>query len=151
MIYDCKENLSQYQGISKNLDYAIAYLQSTDFTDMPAGKYPVQGEDVFALVQTPNTRKKADALWETHKQYLDVQFLLSGAEKIGFQNVNLLTVSQSYDAQKDIAFYEDDGQGLFVDLVSNTFVVCFPNDAHMPLICTEQPQPIKKVVMKVKI
>ena len=151
MIYDVKENLAQYKGISKNLDCAITYLLQTDFTKMAAGRYPVQGDDVFALVQTPDTRKRADARWESHEEYIDIQYLLCDTEKIGFQNTGLLTVSQAYDTQKDIAFYQDNGQGFFVNLVPDTFVVCFPTDAHMPLICAEQTQQIKKVVIKVKI
>lgn len=150
MIYDLKENLQQYKGISKNLDCAIRYLLDTDFTDMNTGKYSVQGDDVFALVQAPDTRDRAAALWESHQNYIDIQYLLCGEEKIGFQNTGLLTVSQPYDAQKDIAFYQDNGQGFFVNLVPNTFVICFPADAHMPLVCAPQPQQIKKVVVKVK-
>lgn len=150
MIYDLKENLQQYTGISKNLDCAIEYLLHTDFTDMSVGKYLVQGDDVFALIQAPDTRDRADALWESHQNYIDIQFLLCGAEKIGFQNTDLLNVSQPYDTQKDIAFYQDNGQGFFVELVPNTFVICFPTDAHMPLVCVPQPQQIKKVVVKVK-
>jgi len=151
MIYDTKENLSQYKGISKNLDCAIEYLLHTDFTNMSAGKYPVQGDDVFALVQMPDTRERANALWESHQNYIDIQYLLCGAEKIGFQNTGLLTVAQPYDAQKDIAFYSDKGEGFFPVLEPNSFVVCFPTDAHMPLVYTVHPQQIKKVVVKVKV
>ena len=151
MIYDTKENLSQYKGISKNLDCAIEYLLHTDFTDMSSGKYPVQGDDVFGLVQAPDTREKSAALWESHQSYIDIQYLLCGAEKIGFQNIGSLTDSEPYDAQKDIVFYQNNGKGFFVELEPDTFVVCFPQDAHMPLVCAAQPQSIKKLVVKVKI
>lgn len=150
IIYDTKENLSQYEGINRNLDCAIQYLLHTDFTEMNAGKYPVQGDDVFALVQTPDTRERTDALWESHEKYIDIQYLLCGAEKIGFQSTGKLTASQPYDAQKDIAFYQDNGQGFFVALEPDTFVVCFPQDAHMPLVCTEKSQQVKKVILKVR-
>ena len=77
--------------------------------------------------------------------------MLCGNELIGFQNIRALEVSKVYDPQKDIAFYHDNGQGFFVSLVPDSFVVCFPADAHMPLVCTIYPQPIKKVIMKVKV
>jgi YhcH/YjgK/YiaL family protein len=118
---------------------------------MEAGKYPVQGDDVFVLVQTPETRQLAEARWEAHRDYIDIQYLLCGSEKIGFQSINGLKDSEPYDAQKDIVFYQNNGKGFFVELEPDTFVVCFPQDAHMPLVCAQQPQPIKKLVVKVKI
>ena len=74
MIYDHKENLLQYKGLSKNLDCAIEYLLHSDFAEMSAGKYPVQGDDVFALVQTPETVERKSASWESHQHYMDIQF-----------------------------------------------------------------------------
>jgi YhcH/YjgK/YiaL family protein len=151
MIYDRKQNLEQYKGISQNLDCAIDYLLRMDFTNMEAGKYSVKDDEVFALVQTPETRGREQALWESHRKYIDIQYLLCGKEKIGFQSIDTLTVSQPYDPQKDIAFYQDNNGGFLTELEPDTFVVCFPNDAHMPLVCSAQPQLIKKVVVKVKI
>jgi biofilm protein TabA len=151
MIYDRKENLLQYKGISKNLDRAIDYLAETDFTGMDAGKYPVDGERVFLLVQTPDSRPKTEARWETHQRYLDIQYLIDGEEIIGFQKADKMTVSEPYKQEQDVAFYEDNGKGFFPELTADSFVICFPTDAHMPLICAEVPRHIKKVVVKVEV
>lgn len=151
MIYDCKENLTQYKGISENLDRAIEYLLQTDFSGMDAGRYPICGDEVFVMVQTPATVERTNARWESHKNYIDIQFLIEGIEHICFQNTSALEVSQPYDPQKDVAFYRDNGEGFFVGLVPDSFVVCFPTDAHMALVCGDKPQPIKKAVLKVKI
>ena len=150
MIFDQKDNLLQYKGLSKSLDCAIEYLLHTDFTAMLPGKYPVRGEDVFALIQTPQTVERDRALWESHRQYIDIQYLLSGHEQIGLQNMHALQASTAYDPQKDIQFYNDNGQGFFVSLAPDSYVFCFPADVHRPLICVSQPETIKKVVMKVR-
>ena len=151
MIYDVKENLLKYRGISKNLDGALDYLSHANFSLIGAGKYPVQRDKIYTLVQTPETCQRADALWESHRRYIDIQYLLCGTEQIGFQNVNALTVKEKYDDQKDIAFYKENYEGFFIKLKPDSFVICFPDDAHMPLICTDGPQSIKKVVIKVKV
>lgn len=151
MIYDVKKNLSQYRGLGEKLNCAIEYLLNTDFSKMGTGKYPVDDEKVFALVQMPETRPREQARWESHKNYIDIQYMLTQSEIIGFQNKDNLTEEVPYSVKNDITFYHDNGKGFFPILVPDSFVICFPWDAHMPLLCTDQPKKIKKVVMKVQI
>lgn len=150
MIYDIREHLEQYKGLSSNMDCAIDYILKTDFSKMGAGKYPVDGERVFALVQTPSTYPKEQARWESHTKYTDIQYMLAGKETIGMQKTEFLTVAEPYREENDIAFYADNQHGCFPTLTPGSFVICFPTDAHMPLICADTPQQIKKVVIKVK-
>jgi biofilm protein TabA len=150
MIYDTKANLYQYIGISEAFDCAIDYLLHADFGTMDPAKYPVDGDRVFTLVQTPDTRLKADARWESHQNYIDIQYLIEGEEIIGFQKTDSMTVSVPYSAEKDIVFYDDNGKGSFTRLFPGAFVIYFPSEAHMPLISPSTPQRIKKAVIKVK-
>ncbi len=151
MIYDVKENLLQYKGISKNLDCAIDYLLNTDFTGMEPGKYPVDGDRIFAMVQEPDSRPRSQARWEAHQRYIDIQYIIQGAENIGFQKIDLLTVSQPYSKENDIVFFAENGKGIFPELVPDSFAIFFPTDAHMPSVCTEEPAHVKKVVVKVEV
>lgn len=151
MIYDKKENLMQYKGISKNLDRALDYLAQTDLTNVEAGRYEVDGLHVFALVQAPESKPKEEARWEAHRDYIDIQYLIDGEETIGFQNIGTLTVSEPYSMEKDIVFFNENGEGFFPQLVPGSFVICFPEDAHMPLICTHEPKQVKKVVVKIEV
>jgi len=150
LIYDIREHLEQYKGLSANMDCAIDYILKTDFSKMAAGKYPVDGDRVFALVQSPTTYPKEQAKWEAHNAYIDIQYLLDGEEIIGSQKTGFLKIAEPFREGNDIAFYYDNREGFFPVLKPGTFVVCFPTDAHMPLICPNKPQKIKKVVMKVK-
>jgi biofilm protein TabA len=151
MIYDTKENLQNYKGISKNLDLALDYLTQTDLSGAEAGKYEIDGSHVFALVQTPETRPQEQCRWEAHKKYIDIQYLIDGEEAIGFQKTEAMTVSEPYDAEKDIVFFHENGKGFFPRLAPGSFVICFPTDAHMPLLCTQEPQHIKKVIVKIEV
>ena len=150
MIYDIREHLQLYKGISANMACAIEYLIKTDFSQLQAGKYQVDGDRVFALVQDPTTYLKEQAKWESHNAYIDIQYMLCGEEIIGSQKTEFLRISEPFREGNDIAFYSDNGEGFFSLLKPGSFVVCFPTDAHMPLICPNQPQKIKKVIMKVK-
>ena len=151
MICDGRSHLLLYRGLSPRLDLALRYLAETDFSGLGAGRYPVDGDAVFALVQEPRTAERGECRWESHRRYLDIQYLLAGQERIGFQNAGALAVAEPYDAGRDIAFYRDNGRGFFAPLEAGSFVVCFPHDAHMPLVCGDGPQQIRKVVMKVMV
>lgn len=150
MIYDTKSNLARYKGLSPALDRALDALGQTDFSQMTEGKYPVDGDNVVFLVQVPETRSREQSRWEAHENYIDIQYLVDGVERIGFQPAGALRISEPYNGEKDIVFYEDNGKGFFVGLEPDSFVVCFPTDAHMPLVSEGKPERIKKVVVKVK-
>ena len=77
--------------------------------------------------------------------------MLSQSEIIGYQNTGSLAEEVPYSAENDIAFYHDKKKGFYPVLVPDSFVIYFPWDAHMPLICTDIPKKIKKVVMKVQV
>lgn len=149
MIYDTLKNISQYIGISSNLDKAITYLKQIDLNALEIGKHIVDEDNIFVLVQNPTSVCRSNAHWESHRKYIDIQFLLAGTEYIGFQKTNILAVSNEYSLDKDVAFYEDNDKGFFVKLEPNSFVVCFPSDAHMPLV-NDTVQEIKKIVVKIK-
>lgn len=151
MIYDHCGSLLSYRGLSPLFDLALRYLERTDLAALEPGKYPIDGDAVFVLIQSPRTRSRAEGRWESHRRYIDIQSLLSGSERIGIQSNESLTVEEPYDSGRDIAFYRDNGQGFFVPMAPGNFVVCFPQDAHMPLVCADAPEQIKKAVIKIRI
>lgn len=150
MIYDTKNHLLQYKGISRNLDIAINYLLQNDISGLTPGKYPINGDSVFLMIQEMKPLPRKLAKWESHRKYVDIQYLIQGKESIGFQKTDSLKVKKSYSETNDITFYEDNGNGFFVDLQEDSFVVCFPTDAHMPLVGNANTA-IKKAVIKVEV
>ena len=57
---------------------------SNDFVNMEPGVYEIQGKDIYAQVFDAETGSVEEKRPESHKNYLDVQFLASGEEKLGF-------------------------------------------------------------------
>ena len=152
MIFDRKENIALYKGISKNLDTAIDYLQTHDLSSLEEGKYPVDGDNVYFMIQEKDTRVRADAKWEAHHNYMDIQCMLDGVELLGWQDIKALKETAPYNPAKDIVFYSDDGSSSFVKSTAGCFAVFFPTDAHMPLCAAdEKPIHVRKVVVKVKV
>lgn len=116
----------------------------------PAGHYEMD-EDWYYNVQEYESKRRKDCLYESHKQYVDIQLIVEGEEYIYTADADTLQVCEPYSAEKDIMFYDGDAPGEAHLLRAGDYLVLYPQDAHQPMVCTDQPGRIKKVVYKVKI
>ena len=116
-------------------------------------KYVISGDDIYAIVTTYKTRSYDDAIFETHRKYLDIQAVISGREKLEWSPKGGLFVDIPYEESKDAEFYKPNfPRAGKVDLLPGNFVMLFPQDAHMPsLIFEDKIEVVKKVVIKLKI
>ena len=89
MLYDTLENLSAYSVLSPRLARAFRFLAETDFSTLPDGCLELDGQDVYATLSTYETRLVNDTP-EAHRKYIDVQFLLSGSEKVGVAPLSVM-------------------------------------------------------------
>jgi YhcH/YjgK/YiaL family protein len=150
MIADTLKNRNQYASISPRIKAGFDYLATTDFSKIAAGKYEIDGSNLFALVQEYDSITKVQGKWECHRNYIDIQYVVEGVEQIGVQNIDFLKVTTEYNPEKDIAFLSGDGD--FVTLSKGSYGVFFPQDAHMPKVAPgDKPGKVKKVVLKIKI
>ena len=148
MIIDQLKNAPFYFSVAKGLATAFHYLQNTDLTKVPPGKYEIDGSNVYALVQEYETKSKEMGRWEAHRRYLDVQYVFKGVEQIGYANLEQLQAGE-YDEAKD--FWALSGEGNLFVVRAGTFVILAPQDGHMPGIAVSSPQPVKKIVVKVRM
>lgn len=110
----------------------------------------ISGKDVYAMHQVYATESEEGRLYENHKVYIDIQFVLEGTETIRVTDVEDLTLSTNYDEDTDAALYEL-GDGTDVKLAAGDFVILYPHDAHVPKLMTGSPADVKKIVVKVKM
>ena len=74
----------------KGIRIALDYLKCTDFESMEPGTYPIDGDDIYAEVKDLDTAPAEERKMETHKRYIDVQYVVTGKEKMGFLFVQRL-------------------------------------------------------------
>jgi YhcH/YjgK/YiaL family protein len=149
MITQNIKNAYLYYGLGERLAKGLKYLEQTDFSGMAPGKYEIDGSDVFALVQKYDSKPISQGKWEAHRKYIDIQFIVKGVEQIGYANLDSLEVIQEYDAERDCLLLQ--GKGNMFECNSGTFAIFDPQDAHMPCIAVRDPEPVKKVVVKVRV
>ena len=138
----------QYQLHKDYWDKAFAFLKNNNLQTLAPGRYAIDSNNVYATI-TENPTKDVDSTkWESHRNYIDLQSVVSGEEKIGVAPINKLTVTMPYDATRDLINYS--GEGTFYTAKPGTFFLFFPQDAHRPNVTTSDKKPDKKVVIKIR-
>lgn len=150
MIYDTLKNIAAYKGISANMDRAIDFILGADFSGMPAERFEVDGANVYGFIQEPALRDPADAQFEAHRKYADIQIALTDGEVMGILPLEKVEKWNAFDAEKDIGFSCTREKGVMLPVNAGEFVVFFPQDAHMPCL-KGGADTCRKVVVKVKM
>jgi YhcH/YjgK/YiaL family protein len=149
MIIDTLKNSTHYQGLCPRIVAGLDYLKKTDFSRLEPGKYEIDGSNLFALLQSYETKPRENGKWEAHRKYIDIQFIAQGIETMGYANLEALTISQPYNDKDDYLLLE--GKGDFLTVSAGTFILFAPQDAHMPGLAFTAPAHVTKVVVKVLI
>jgi YhcH/YjgK/YiaL family protein len=145
---DKKEFATQYNLNKADWDKAFAYLRDNDLDKLPVGKYPIDGDNVFASVTETVSREFDSTGWESHRKYIDLQYVIRGQEKIGVAPVKGATVLNTYDETKDFANYTTEGK--YYIAKPGTFFLFFPVNAHRPVIKVPGYDTVKKIVIKIR-
>ncbi|MBS1157259.1 MAG: hypothetical protein H6R07_3183 [Proteobacteria bacterium] len=134
------------------LQTALRHLQTTDFGALPAGNYDLQGKDIYVQVIDMNTNEFAFTKPEVHRQYIDVQFLWKGQEKIGVANdTGNNQIANDLLAERDLLFYSGMENESTLSMKPGNFAVFFPSDVHRPACQFDGPEAIRKIVIKVRL
>lgn len=149
MIIDFLTNSNLYDAIHPRITRALEYLAKTDFHSMPLGKYEVEGIDIFAIVNEYETKDAADCVWEAHRKYIDIHYILRGSELIGTTLLTNQSPTKEYDEENDYWLFEA-GESKQV-LLPGTFAVFYPHDIHSTSHHPNSKSFVQKVVMKVLV
>ncbi len=146
MIIDQINNAHLYYALHPKFKFAFDYVNGINIQTISTGRHEIDGESMYALVQEYDTKLKEDGKWEAHHRYIDLQYVVKGTEGIGYANIHCLKQGE-YDTTRD--FLPLQGEGDIVTLHSGSFVLLFPEDAHMPGMAMGSPATVKKIVLKI--
>jgi YhcH/YjgK/YiaL family protein len=147
MIYDTLAHLDAYRGVHPGVMKALELLRDTDFSQWEVGRHDIDGDKLYLMVQSYDTKVENDRP-EAHRKYIDIQMLLSGQEWMGVGPLEDMTEEVEAKPEGDIWFYH--GELSRVLLKGSRFTVLFPGDAHAPCIAVDgKPIPCRKCVVKV--
>lgn len=152
MILDNMQNSALYETVHPKFAEAFAFCKKAVAENLPAGKYELDGKELYAMVQEYNTKLYADAKFEGHRNYIDIQFMVSGAEIMKWADIAKMTENVPYNPEKDCQFYAPNEEAAAAAVGAGEYAIFFPHDIHMPCVSlNETPAAAKKIVVKVKV
>lgn len=149
MIFDTLAHSGHYRQLHPGLPAAFDYLERLA-PATPDGRIDLAGDDVFALIQSYTTVEPAEKRFESHRVYLDLQFQVSGEEIIHYAPRVELAIDAAYDPARDVELYSG-LSGVPLLMRPGRFAILFPQDAHKPGCQVRLPEPVRKIVIKIRL
>ncbi len=149
MIVDRLDNAKLYAGASARLAKALEHLKKLAAAVPADGKMELEGKDIYAIVQSYETKPPAEKKWEAHQNYLDIQYVAEGRELMGWAPVGKLAASAPYHPEKDVINFKEHA-GTPVQVEAGCFAIFYPEDGHQPGVQWGASARVRKIVVKVK-
>ena len=108
MITDVIENAALYKKVNAKFERAFEWLQTTNLGEIEKGKYEVDGESIFAIVNEFETKDKNECEVEAHKKHIDIQYIIKGTELFGYAPLQRQKSITDYDEANDFAIYKEE-------------------------------------------
>ena len=147
MNLDTIANAAYYEHCHPLFAQAFNFLKTADLANLPCDRYDILGDQLYAMIQEPDGKSPQDAKLEAHRKYIDLQFVVSGNETMGWAPLCGLGHALPFDDAKDFGLFSDKPQSWF-DVRPGCFAIFFPEDAHAPNVGTGKH---RKVVIKIAL
>jgi YhcH/YjgK/YiaL family protein len=141
------QDFKRYEGLNPYFKVLADYLEGHDLLAAELGRIVIDGDNLFINnVKTEGVPADKQVL-EMHKSYIDIHILLQGSETIGIKATGkVASFSKEYDEAGDYMLSEEKAD-CYVQMHPGDMIICFPEDAHAPVIGSG---PIRKAIAKVR-
>ena len=152
MIFDTLTNIDNYCKEGDEIYKAVMFIVDFDHS-LPDGKYPIDDDDIYALVQSLETAPAGIRLFERHQHHIDVQAVLHGCERHDVALIANETIAVDPDngGAGDALFFEAPENYSTINMKPGMFVVYATTDGHRPGSAIGKPQDIRKVCVKIRM
>jgi biofilm protein TabA len=137
-------------NLPENIRRGLRFLAGTDIATLPTGRVDIDGDRMFALIQDYETAPKADKRPESHARYIDIQYVASGREAIGYAPLaHANPVAENFFEGRDVQFFASVTDETDLVLGTGAYAVFHPTDIHRPGCVAGAPTKVRKVVVKI--
>ena len=149
MILDHLENIERYKGIYKPLFKGLSFLKNVEQNIAP-GTYKISSL-ITMIVSEYETQDQDKGLYECHQKMIDIQYPITGLEKVIWAERSGMEIVQNYDQTTDREYYKEPLRTAGCIIGDGNFIIFFPGEPHNPqLAAFGDEQFIKKVTIKIQ-
>lgn len=163
-LFGSLETVQEQVGPQGGFAVAFAYLREV-FAENPTAAARLRaigaGETqrvelaggAFALEQAYATKRRADGFFESHRRYIDVQFIVEGEEWMEVIDRSRAAAAEPYVEARDLLKYADCAGASRLCLRAGEVAIFYPGDVHMPGLALEGRVGalVRKTVVKVPV
>ncbi len=142
--------MSNINMLKKQFPSVYDFIINTNLKTCNLGTYNLEN-GIYVNVESYRTQSIHERRYEMHRRYIDIQYMITGAEYIYLCDVNNLKLEQTYNQDKDIMFYTNNAQGEKYLISDGQYLIIEADRPHMPCVCVEEPSIVKKAVFKCPI
>ena len=147
MILDQLSHADRVLDLHPRFGEAFAFLRDVVASGHEDGRIDIDGDALYAMLVREEGRGREAARLESHRDYIDIQYAVSGDEIIGWSPAGNAYPGEGYDDQRDVEFHTGTPQA-WLPTPPGAFAVFFPTDLHAPLAGSG---PIVKLVVKIHV
>lgn len=138
----------KYYSLHPAFPKAFAFLSRRDLSELEPGKYEIENDRLFCIIHEGQGLGKNQVKLEAHQKYIDLQYVISGTDEMGWKPVALCTrIEKPYDSEKDIVLFGDAPE-FWIRVGRGSFVLFFPDHAHAALGGTGT---IRRAIVKIAV
>ena len=108
--------------------------RALEYRERPLGRYEFDGRDCAVTFSEDPLQDENERSAEVHEQFLDVQIVLEGSERYGFDAFpDRKLITDDRLSTEDIAFFDRKMAMSYADLHEGDFIIFSQGEAHKPL------------------
>ena len=134
-------------------DEAFNFMKTHDLKTLAPGKYNIDSGNVFATVWEGIPKIKDSVLWEAHRNFNDLQYIIRGKAEMGVTPIDdpNVKITVPYSKEEDIEHFTVSAEDQYYPADSSTFFIFSPKEMHRPAIQVDGDKLVKKIVIKVRV
>lgn len=149
MIYGTVKQLDRFGAFEPGVLRALEYARSHDLSQLEKGRHDIDGDALYFNVAEYATGPSEERMYEAHRAYIDVHYMIRGEEQI---EVALVSNMEQGEYEPEADYLPVSGKpAACVAMREGSFLVCYPEDGHKPGVQIRTSAAIKKAVFKVAI
>jgi biofilm protein TabA len=138
--------------LTPNMEAGINFLLNLGPDDLPVGRALIDGDNVYAEVQSYETVAGEATEFEAHSKYIDIQFVRRGEEIIAWASDRNITETTAYVDADDYRLGTAEADKVTqIRLTTGQLAVFYPIDFHAPRRAAGTPSAVSKIVVKVAV
>lgn len=143
----CKlSELKNYSKMNEGFLKVEEFIKNNDLATLDLGRYDLGDGEYLNFVAGKATVN--NGVMESHRDYVDVQLLAFGKEKLLYSNIDECMATMEYNSDDDYILYTN-SKVSGISIEEGYCVVLFPEDAHKMYVETGNSDS-KKAIFKIK-